>query len=155
MNNLQKIAAAISGYDNYYDIHACGDQNDYYYDLTNEKDKIEFLISFSKTYTYEKVFEIDCQEAGEIFDFLEGEFEGQGGHQEGLDNLGRKTYQNSKTLFRIIVKSGIDFSWPKQDWVEQKFKLHYLSKALGINIIENEIDMAIRLIGDHYDPDID
>lgn len=67
MNNLQKIASQISGYEPTNDFTSA--KNDYYYDLKTEQEQVEFLIEFSLNVNdVEKITDV---EARKINSFLQ------------------------------------------------------------------------------------
>lgn len=67
MNNLQKIASAISGYEHQGGFASAKDHG--YYDLKTEAEKIAYICTLSNV--LESVEPVSCVEAIDIYHFLE------------------------------------------------------------------------------------
>lgn len=84
MNNLQKIASFISGYDNRSDFG--GAKNDWYYDLETYEDKVNYIMEVG--IDYDELGLVFEKEAKEIVEFLEKDFKGTDDLYWAFDELG-------------------------------------------------------------------
>lgn len=85
MNNLQKIASIISGYNP--DGYFTSAKDDFYYDKKTQIEKLAQIIATSNT--ADEVSSLSMNEANQVMNWLETKFNGSNEMWHTFENLGK------------------------------------------------------------------
>lgn len=86
LNNLQKIASSISGYEHYEDFTSA--RNDFYYDECDSLDKkISQVLAIGENFGDDDCIILTKDEARKIVEFLDIDFSGSNEMYHAYENL--------------------------------------------------------------------